>query len=301
MEALYTPKQWSDIEQQLGGLKQVEGGFSQAQRGLVELLDGQEVFVKVGLHENTKEWAKKEIAVYRLLERHSYPHIPHLLSTNEDESGFAIEAISSSEGWGWQDNWGKQRLVATLRAMEDLAIIPLSDEERAFFSESSISQDENGWHPLLASEEKQRLLLQKLHDIEAGDVVDRLDFQAEAVRSSKYNFVDDTLIHLDIRADNCAWNEATGQIRIVDWNWTQLGDRNIDLANTLTHVQKSGYDLPVEIVRQLNPDALHWIAGLWFNAATTPIWEGGPEHLRDFQLLSAVTALKLEQRRSNLS
>lgn len=289
------PKQWSDIEQRLGSLKGVEGGFSQAQRGLVTLSNGQEVFVKVGLHENTKKWAKKEIAVYRFLERHNYTHSPHLLSTNKDESGFAIEAFSPSEGWDWQDNWDEQRLIATLKAMEDLATLPLSEEERAFFSESNISQDDNGWQSLFASEEKQKLLLQKLHGIRAEDVASRLNFYADAERSAGYEFADDALVHYDIRADNCAWNKATRQVRIVDWNWTQLGDRDMEFAATLTHVQKSGYDLPVEIVRQFSPDALHWIAGFWLNAASTPIWEGGPEHLRDLQLLSGVTALRLEQ------
>jgi hypothetical protein len=44
------------------------------------------------------------------------------------------------------------------------------------------------------------------------------------------------------------------------------------------------------------PNALHWMAGFWFNAAATPIWDGGPEHLRDFQLLAGVTALRLEKK-----
>ena len=45
---------WQSIEQQLGDIRAVEGGFSQAQRGLVTLPDGKEVFVKVGAQENTK-------------------------------------------------------------------------------------------------------------------------------------------------------------------------------------------------------------------------------------------------------
>ncbi len=40
-------------------------------------------------------------------------------------------------------------------------------------------------------------------------------------------------------------------------------------------------------------DALHWMTGFWFKAAATPIWPGGPAHLRDVQLQSAITARKL--------
>jgi len=81
---------WQNIEEQLGGIKAVEGGFSQAQRGLVTLPDGEEVFVKVGLEENTKKWAKKEIAVYRFLEKHHYPNAPRLIGVNAYETAFAL-------------------------------------------------------------------------------------------------------------------------------------------------------------------------------------------------------------------
>lgn len=44
---------------------------------------------------------------------------------------------------------------------------------------------------------------------------------------------------------------------------------------------------------RLDAGALHWMAGFWFKSAAKPIWEGGPEHLRDFQLLAGLTALDL--------
>jgi Ser/Thr protein kinase RdoA (MazF antagonist) len=287
---------WQSIEQQLGDIKAVEGGFSQARRGLVTLPSGEEIFVKVGLHENTKKWAKKEISVYRFLETHQFPSAPRLIATNTDETAFALEAFTPADGWDWQDNWDEDRLVATIRAMDDLAAIELDDKECLFFSESSISQDSNGWLPLLSSAEKQEVLKSKLHGIGAEDVANIIDYTDDAERSKAYQFADNTLVHYDLRADNCAWNADLMQVKIVDWNWTQLGDRDIELAATLTHIQKSGFDLPAELVKRLNADALHWMAGFWFNAAATPIWDGGPEHLRDFQLLAGITALRLEKK-----
>lgn len=287
---------WQSIEKHLGDIRAVEGGFSQAQRGLITLSDGSEVFVKVGSQENTKKWAKKEVAVYRFLERHQYPNAPKMIATNADETAFAFEAFTPADGWNWQDNWDEDRLAATMQAMNDLAAIKLDNKERSFFSERNISQDDNGWLPLQSSAEKQELLKMKLHGIGAEDVASSIDFTAYAERSKAYQFATDTLVHYDLRADNCAWNAALKLVKIVDWNWTQLGDKDIELAQTLTHIHKSGYDLPYELVKQLNADALHWIAGYWFNAAATPIWEGGPEHLRDFQLLAGVTALRLADR-----
>lgn len=179
--------------------------------------------------------------------------------------------------------------------MDDLAAIELDEAERSLFLQHSMSQNDNGWLTLLSSSEKQELLKRKLHGIGAKNIASAIDFRTDAGRSKAYQFRTDTLTHFDIRADNCAWNAALKQVRIVDWNWTQLGDKDIELAATLTHVQKSGYDLPDELLRRLKVDALHWMAGFWFNAAATPIWEGGPEHLRDFRLLAGATALRLAE------
>lgn len=286
---------WQNIERQLDNITAIEGGFSQAQRGLVTLPDGKEVFVKVGLQENTKKWAKKEVAVYRFLEKHQYTYAPKLVAASSDETAFALEAFTSATGWDWQENWNADRLAATIQAMDDLAAVELDDDERSFFSERNISQDDNGWLSLFTAADKQKVLKRKLHGIGAEDIANNIDFAADAERSKAYQFATDTLVHYDLRADNCAWNANLKQVKIVDWNWTQLGDKDIDLAATLTHIHKSGYDLSDELVRRLNADALHWMAGFWFNAATTPIWDGGPAHLRNFQLLAGVTALRLAE------
>ncbi|MDR3547707.1 MAG: hypothetical protein P4M11_05480 [Candidatus Pacebacteria bacterium] len=96
-----------------------------------------------------------------------------------------------------------------------------------------------------------------------------------------------------MRADNCAWNKDKREVKLVDWNWLELGDRRIDLAASLTHVQNSGFDVLKSYSDRLDPEALNWMAGFWLNAASQPIWEGGPEKLRDTQLQAGLTALRL--------
>lgn len=44
---------WKTIETELPQLQAVEGGYSNAERGLLSLPSGQTVFVKVGHHQNT--------------------------------------------------------------------------------------------------------------------------------------------------------------------------------------------------------------------------------------------------------
>ena len=125
------------------------------------------------------------------------------------------------------------------------------------------------------------------------DIATSLKFSSEAERSSRYVFADNTLVHYDLRADNCPWNAGSGQVKIVDWTWAQLGDQDIDLAATLTHIQKSGFDAAAEGFDSRRRDAFHWLAGFWFTEVVTPIWDGGPAHLRKSQLISGVTAMRL--------
>lgn len=98
-----------------------------------------------------------------------------------------------------------------------------------------------------------------------------------------------------MRADNCAFNSQTGDVRMVDWNWVQIGDRNLDMAEFFTNVARSGFVISDEFKERLNPVALRWMAGIWFDSAATPIWEGGPDNLREHQLLSGVMAMRLSE------
>lgn len=288
--------EWRQIEDRLEGLQEVEGGFSPALRGLVALADGQDVFVKAGTTDDTRHWAKREILAYRFLEGHAYPHSPRLVAVNADETGFAVEAYLPEKGWNWQNTWTHERLDATLQAMDELAAITPTAQEQELFGERSVGADSDGWLPLLQSAAKQAQLTHALERADATDVAKKLHFEQEAALSSEYVFAADTLVHQDIRADNCAWNAGRREVRLVDWNWLQYGDQDIDMAATLAHVAQSGCDMPSDMLARLTPTALHWVAGYWCHAAITPIWENGPVHLRDMQLHAGIAALRLIER-----
>lgn len=288
--------EWNIIEQQLPKLQAVEGGYSNAQRGLLQLPDGQTVFVKVGRHQNTAAWAQKEVAVYDFLHRQKFPHLPQILAVNDDHSGFALEALLPGDGWDWTESWSEARLKATLDAMSELAAIhPTRSADIALLDTPGVSQDDNGWVVLRESPDKQNLLTQKLNDINATYILQAINIQADTTRSLGYVFKQTELTHFDIRGDNCAWNAHTNTVRIVDWNWVHLGDADIDHGAMFAHIQRSGFAVPHNYIAKLNPDALHWLAGFWFNAATTPIWEGGPAHLRDVQLAAGVAAFRFSR------
>ena len=284
---------WGDIEKSIETLMTVDGGFSSTHRGIVTLSDGTRAFVKVGVNDLTKQWARKEIEVYRFLQRHTYPFIPQLVAHNHDETSFALEALTPEDGWNWSDEWTEERLAKTLEAMDVLAAILPEGTGKDFTGGEMLNETDDGWQPLHDSQELQHTLLNKLRSVGCSDIANALDFAAEAARSAIFVFRKDTFVHFDVRADNAPWLALRQAVRLVDWNWTQLGDRRIDLAALLVHVHKAGLDVTRAAGDRLNADALHWMAGFWMKAAATPIWPGGPAHLRDVQLQSAITAWKL--------
>lgn len=290
---------WAQIEESLSTLRKVEGGFSRAKRGIVTLDNGDHVFVKQGLHNDTRQWAQKEVAVYRFLEKHHYPYAPKLLATNHTQTSFAISAHTLEEGWDWQENWTNERLDKTLEAMDALAAIQPTVDEREHLFKETINESHNGWQSLLRSRELQSVLLAKLGGREQHQLADTLDFIQEAAKSQRFIFQNTTLVHNDVRADNCAWHAARKEVRLVDWNWAQIGDQRLDIAATLTHIQKSGYNVLPRYADRLDWQALQWLAGFWFNSASRPIWEGGPTHLRDLQLHAGITAFSLAKQLGN--
>jgi hypothetical protein len=287
---------WHDIEQSIETLAKTDGGFSSAHRGIVTLPDGRQVFVKLGVDDPTKKWTKKEIETYRFLQRSSYPYIPQLIAYNENETGFALELLSPEAGWNWQDEWTENRLNKTLEAIDALAAIKPVGADKEYFSDEAINESDDGWRPLNESHELQERLMEKLRATGRDDLAAGLSFAVEAERSGQFKFQRDALVHNDVRADNCAWNAKLQTVKLVDWNWIQLGDRRVDVAAMLVHVHKTGWDVTEKHAPRLDADALHWMAGFWLKSAATPIWPGGPAHLRGMQLQSGITAFELAEK-----
>jgi len=284
---------WPTITQQLGTLAHVEGGFSPVQRGIIALPGGEHLFVKIGVDTNTKKWAKKEVDAYKVLRSNNYPHAPSLVVHNEDRTAFALEALTPEQGWDWSNKWSEQRLAATLEAMDELAALELSETEKALFAEETLGPANDGWWSLAESEALQQSLLTKLHAAGHDDIARLINFDDLRIQSAYFKFGHD-LVHNDVRADNCAWNAQRQVVQLVDWNWLQFGDRRIDINAMLVHVHRSGFDVTKSIAKsRLSTEALMWMAGFWLKASATPIWPGGPAHLRDSQMESGITAINL--------
>lgn len=281
---------WDAIAGRLAHLEAVEGGYSGATRGLVTLEEGRTVFVKIGVDPHTRAWARKEVRVYGRLEALGFAFSPRLLSSSPDGTAFALEALTQHDGWDWSDRWSTERLEHVLAAVDDLATIDPGGFDPSL-TEPTLTERADGWPRLDPVTPQVLALYPKLEAVGAADLIGRVE--ARAGRRSRFAPRSDTLIHLDVRSDNCAWRLATREVRLVDWNWLQVGDRRIDHAALLTTVQLSGFDVTDGHAGRLDAEALTWLAGYWFTASTKPIWPGGPPRLREIQFRTAVTALRL--------
>jgi hypothetical protein len=284
---------WGVIEGSLENIEQVKGGFTAARRGIVTLPSGKKVFVKIGVDDLTKQWANKEIVTYRFLLQHRYPYLPHLLAHNSDETGFAVDALLSADGWDWSNTWSTDRLDRTLEAMDMLADIKPNGVDKMYFRSQSYSEEDNGWQFLADSEERQRLLADKFMTHGDNDLASNLNLPAMLTQSYKFRFNKSTFVHNDVRADNCAWNKGIKNVQLVDWSWAELGDRRVDINAMLVNAEVSGLDVSRGYRSRLDAPALQWLAGYWFKQAITPVWSGGPKNIREFQLLSGITAIKM--------
>src|SRR5262249_14628504 len=142
---------WGDIEKSIATFTKVDGGFSPAHRGIVTLSDGMRAFVKVGVNDLTKQWARKEVEVYRFLQCQNYPFMPQLLAHNHDETSFALEALTPADGWNWSDEWTEERLAKTLEAMDVLAAIQPAGTDKDVFGSEMLTETDDGWQPLKES------------------------------------------------------------------------------------------------------------------------------------------------------
>ena len=281
---------WDAIEARLAHLQPVAGGYSVATRGIVTLDEGRAVFVKIGVNEQTRAWAQKEVRVYARLQELGFAFSPRLLASSPDATGFALEALTPRDGWDWSDRWSTERLDRALAATDDLAALDPGSFDPALTT-PTLTERADGWPRLDPLTPRTLALYPKLEALGAGDLIGLVE--ARAGRSSRFSARFDTLIHLDVRSDNCAWRAATREVGLVDWNWLQVGDRRIDHAALLTTVHLSGFDVTDRHADRLDAEALTWMAGYWFLASTRPMWPGGPAILRDIQFKAAVTALRL--------
>ncbi len=286
---------WAIIESSMATFRPASFGFTKAKRGFLTLPDGRTVFIKIGTDDATRKWAQKEVDVYRFLASEKYAQIPKLLSVNSDNSGFALECLGADDGWEWNAIWTEPRLERTIEAMDSLAALGVDQLPESVNKIRMMNEIGNSWRVFMEDADASKRLRAKLEKVNRQDIADEVCKSGFFAQDFHFSFPQDVLVHYDVRHDNCAWNAKTEQVKLVDWNWLQLGNREIDVNSLLVSVVKSGFGLPSRFVARLDRAALMWLAGAWFSACIQPIDSNSSEadSLRDYQLESAIAAYQL--------
>ena len=281
---------WSLIEDHLQSATKINAGFSTAFKGIVSLPGGEEVFVKVGTDDKTKAYNAKEIAVYRLLEEHGYPHAPRLVSVSEAGTEFALEALTAKQGWEWP-TWTEPELSKALEAMDALAEVPLTDAQGAVLRATrSLSEENGGWRTLAESIDEQAAVRKKLAIAGHESFANMIDFDAMADWEAGFSFDQGQLVHYDVRSYNCAWNEAQEAVKLVDFDWAMPGDQRVAFAMCLADAHSPGLDVRKQHRSRLDPDALTWAAGYWLKGTLKPNIDPANN---DFKIARSVAALSV--------
>lgn len=257
------------VERLLGvpvaGWRPVDGGWSVAVRGIVELADGRTAFAKLGDVPETIAAVRAECGVYELV---SGPFVPRLLAVDPAAPALVVEDLSAAT---WPPPWspalldGLDRLFTELAATAAPAGLPrLGDRLRELGAWELVAADPR---PLLAT----GLVSQPWLDRSLPAL---LAAQAAAPTAG------DRLLHLDVRSDNLCFRD--GRPVLVDWNHAVAGDPRWDRLLMLPSIELEGGPPMRELAREPDPGVIAWAAGFFAARAGLPPPRGAPR-VRVFQ------------------
>jgi hypothetical protein len=257
----YSHISWNEVLNHLDTLNIAGGGFTNSLSGIIHLSDDRDFFLKLAQDSKNAQWVNKEISVYKILNRHGYQYTPRLIVNDSARRGFLTFALSEKDGWEWRNEWDDKRLEATFVAMNALADIELTQDDKQIFNSNRGSYFHNGWIAINKNYDKTRFAYDRI-DNKIG-----LDILKELYAIHDFTPKRDTLVHNDLRGGNTAYSKEQGIVMLVDWPWAEIGDKNLDTNALLVNVSCSGMKLSSKYQKLLRQKELHWLAGFWLDCA----------------------------------
>jgi hypothetical protein len=254
-------------------------GATSTRRFVVELPDGDTVFVKIAAFDYVAEWFRDERLVYDALD--GMPSLPRLLGWDDDGEA-PLLALEDLSGARWPPPWDRSSVDAVLTALDALhAAIPRSAlptaDERQFGLDSwpDVAADPA---PFLATEIcSSEWLTNHLPALAAASAAARIEGEH--------------VLHFDVRSDNLCLTE--GRALFVDWNHACMGNPVLDTASWLPSLEAEGGPAPEDILAPDTPglsEIAALLAGYFCARAGLPEISQAP-HVRQLQREQAGTAL----------
>ena len=279
-------------------------GFSPGAAARLRTASGRRVFVKAAgpePNELTPAAHRREAEIAASLPAEA--PVPRLLwSQDEGEGGWVVLLFEDVEGRNPTVPWRDEELGRTLVALADLADLltpsPLPPEGVVGYA--------SGWE-VLGGRHWRRLMEERpagLDEWSERNLSALADLEARAPAAASAG---DTLLHLDLRADNLLLSED--RVLVVDWPHARVGASWVDAAFFAPSVAMQGGPQPEEILSRLpharhaDPDALTAVvaavAGFFTGEGLRPTPPGLPT-LRAFQAAQGEAARSWLARKTGL-
>jgi aminoglycoside phosphotransferase (APT) family kinase protein len=269
------------------------GGFSPGTADRVRTRDGRRAFVKAAgrsLNEKTVRLHRREIAVSAAMSERVAA--PTLLGAYDDGDWVAL-VLSDVEGRHPLTPWDAVEVGAVLTTLADLAAVPLSAEQKGYRpAGEALAREFAGWR---------RIAVDPPPDLDPW-ALDHLDELTEAADAVMPRLVGESLLHMDIRADNLLVR-PDGEVVLVDWPWAARGPAWLDTLSLLVNVNLfGGHDVEALAAEHVHADPIDvtgFLAGLtgyFLDAARQPGSPGLPT-VRAFQAAEGRTTLAWVRRR----
>ncbi|MEI7674911.1 MAG: hypothetical protein WCI60_04200, partial [bacterium] len=76
MSSQYLDLDWNKIAEKLAEIENYSAGFTNSSKGILTLDSGQPMFVKKANDSLVNVWTKKEIEIYKILNKHDFFYTP---------------------------------------------------------------------------------------------------------------------------------------------------------------------------------------------------------------------------------
>lgn len=249
----------------------VDGGYSRNRRAIIDM-NGTSVFAKevdtnVLPDDGTVElaWLKKDYEIVTTLAGHGVDIVPEWAELHLNGHLLLLPSYKKDDGWHWtppKDATVRTKYIqAVIDATKQLEATILPDELTERLSLQPFFRDEIASYPsiapLFADGELRTRLIDTYVRLQAkGGHLLPMNVQMVATLRDDDSLKDlqkrtrdlarlpnDCLNHCDVRSDNIAYNEATGQVKFVDWNQTSYAPAKFGATEFLLDMARRGVDV----------------------------------------------------------
>jgi hypothetical protein len=260
-------------------LRPARGGYSAAERWIVQMDTGRSAFVKVGIPPVASENLRQETLVYQRLQLACMPQV----IAWEDDALHPLLALEDLSHFEWPPPWSDRSIDVALLAIQSIH----ASTGRLDAYEERHGLEKTGWWSSIARNPEPFLRLGLRTEEWLDAALPSLIHASETVSPAG-----ESVCHFDLRSDNICLSSERGVV--IDWSHACLGNPRIDLGLFLPGIADEGGPLPEEILPDA-PGIAAWVSGFFAVHASKAFIPSAPQ-VRVMQRKHLVRSLEWAER-----